>query len=178
MTVAFSGAIMISSQRDPPLDAHWWKCSLLWLAILSLVASGFLAFKCIIDFFLYYLLSVNTPPGFYDEVNRHILYDPKSCGEPATSEHVSFECDTHTNISWATAILEFVGIQSHHHSEPPRGVLPVVNVQNVFGPHEFSESICAICFTNGNLDNGVGVCICFARGVSIEFIIAYGIIVF
>jgi hypothetical protein len=116
MTIAFSGSILISSCIDSEgqPDEPWWKCGLLWLAILSLVASGFLAFKCIIDFFLYYLLSVNTPPRFYDEVNRRILYDPKSCGEPATSEHVSFECDTHATTSWATAILEFVGVQSHH----------------------------------------------------------------
>lgn len=116
MTIAFSGSILISSCIDSEgqPDEPWWKCALLWLAILSLVSAGFLAFKCIIDFFLYYLLSVNTPPRFYDEVNRRILYDPKSCGEPATSEHVSFECDTHSTVSWATAILEFVGVQSHH----------------------------------------------------------------
>lgn len=116
MTIAFSGSILISSCIDSEGRSKepWWKCALLWLAIMSLVASGFLAFKCIIDFFLYYLLSVNTPPSFYDEVNRRILYDPKSCGEPATSEHVSFECDTHSTTSWATAILEFVGVQSHH----------------------------------------------------------------
>lgn len=112
MTVSFSGSILLASEERP--KESLWKCALLWLAIMSLVASGFLAFKCIIDLFLYYLLSVNTPPSLYDEVNRRILYDPKSCGEPATSEHVSFECETHATTSWATSILEFVGVQSHH----------------------------------------------------------------
>lgn len=116
MTIAFSGSILISSCIDSEgqPDEPWWKCGLLWLAILSLVAAGFLAFKCIIDFFLYYLLSVNTPPRFYDDVNRRILYNPNSCAVPATSDHVSLECDAHSTISWATSVLEFIGVQSHH----------------------------------------------------------------
>ena len=101
MTIAFSGSILISSCIDSEgqPDEPWWKCGLLWLAILSLVAAGFLAFKCIIDFFLYYLLSVNTPPRFYDEVNRRILYNPNSCAVPATSDHVSLECNAQSTIS-------------------------------------------------------------------------------
>jgi hypothetical protein len=113
MTVAFSSAIALAARRDSS-EGQWWKALLLWLAILSLAASGFLALKCINDFFLYYLLSVNTPPRFYDHVNRHILYDERSCGVPQTSKYVSFECKEHAERPWSTAVLDTLGVKSHH----------------------------------------------------------------
>ena len=108
MTVGFVAMTNLASKADVPHTP--FQCATLWLALAAYAATGFLALKCINDFFIYYLLSINTPPAYYDMLNTSLLYKDGGDDDDARGTR-GIRGDMQW---WASRVLRTLGVKNHH----------------------------------------------------------------
>ena len=99
MVVALSGIFSLQG----PHDVGWFLQGVQGMAATCLGISGMLALKCINDFSIYHIVSVNTPPDFYMEMNREILYRDTNEDIASQLEQRPFD-----------KVLRRLGVESHH----------------------------------------------------------------